>query len=174
MIDTRHNGDARYDTIYHSTPLSLTNAKDKNSKLLVRDQWVQAGLKKLERANLVFVDPDNGFEIASKQRHHKPGSKHTFYDEIKGFIDRNQTVVAIQFMNRNKGGIPALVSSINHNLKTKLTNDRNIDVLKCRAGTAILFFIIHAPQHSDLISNSIDTFLKGPTGSVFEHIDTFV
>jgi hypothetical protein len=157
------------DTIYHSVPLSLADAKGKERKLLVRDQWVQAGLKTLEPTDVVFVDPDNGFE-GSVQRHHKRGPKFTYYDEIKGFLDRNQTVVAIQFMGHQTGGVPALASAIKLDLKNKLNIDGNIHVLKNRAGKAILYFIIPAQRHLALISNSIDTFLHGPASSVFERV----
>ena len=157
------------DTIYHSLPLSLADAKGKDHKLLVRDQWVQTGLKALDPTDVVFVDPDNGFE-GSVKRHHKRGPKFTYYDEIKGFIDQNQTVVAIQFMGHQAGGVPALASAIKLNLKTKLKINRDIHVLKNRAGKAILYFIIPAPEHAALLSNCIDTFLDGPASSIFNRV----
>jgi hypothetical protein len=157
-------------TLYHSEPLSLADAKGKERKLQVRSLWVQAALKKLESADLVFVDPDNGFE-GSAPRHYKQGPKFTYYDEIKGFIERNQTVVAIQFMGHQAGGVPALVSAIKHDLRTKLSINGDIHVLRNSAGTSILYFIIPAEHHSVLISKSIGAFLDGPASSVFEWVN---
>jgi hypothetical protein len=158
------------DTLYHSEPLSLTSFKGKNNKLQERERWIETGLKTLDSADLVFVDPDNGFE-GSVQRHHKRGPKFTYYDEIKGFIDQNKTVVAIQFMGRQVGGVPALALAVKQKLKTNLRINGDIHILKNRAGKSILYFIIPAQRHSDLISNCLDKFLDSPASSIFEWVD---
>ena len=158
------------DTLYHSEQLSLASIKGKDNKLSERLKWVESGLSKLEPADLVFVDPDNGFQSLTK-RHHKRGPKFTYYDEIKSYINRNQTVVAIQFMGRQVGGVPALSARIKRDLKSKLRINEDIHILKNRAGKSILYFIIPSQQHSALISNSLDTFLDGPASRIFERVN---
>jgi hypothetical protein len=157
------------DTLYHSEPLSLTSFKGKINKLQERERWIETGLKTLDSADLVFVDPDNGFE-GKVQRHHKRGPKFTYYDEIKGYIERGQSVVAIQFMGRQVGGVPALALAVKQKLKIKLGINGDIHILKNRAGKSILYFIIPAQGHSALVSNSLDKFLEGSTSSVFEWV----
>jgi len=156
-------------TLYHSEPLSLVNFRGKINKTVERTRWVESGFRALEPVDIVFVDPDNGFETKIP-RHYKRGPKFTYYDEIKGYVGRNQTVVAIQFMGRQVGGVPALASSIRRKLKTKLSIGGDIHALKNRAGKSILYLIIPADYHSTLVSESLDNFLEGPASSIFQKV----
>ena len=65
-----------------------------------RRAWHQTALQRLAGAEIVFVDPDNGFEVKS----HGPGSKwrckYAAYDEVADYLARGQAVVAYQHRPR--------------------------------------------------------------------------
>lgn len=74
---------------------SGTTYFDQPVGLIDREAWQARALASLTDADLVFLDPDNGFEVKSATLRTRP--KYAMYDEIAPYLDRGQAVVAIQF-----------------------------------------------------------------------------
>lgn len=85
--------------VFHREPLP-TGAVPMALRAAVRDDWHLEALDALEAADIVFVDPDNGFEIASVGRKAKRRCKYATYAEISDYLDRGQAVVAYQHKPR--------------------------------------------------------------------------
>ena len=73
------------DTIYYDKPVAS----------LEREAWHRQGVASLEAANLVFLDPDNGFEVKSMSVRTQP--KYAFFAEVADYLAAGHVVVAIQF-----------------------------------------------------------------------------
>lgn len=157
------------DTIYYSAPLTLARYR-RNEKIKARSRWAMQGVSKLGDADLVFVDPDTGFEIKSTKRHHKKGPKYVFYDELMPYIDRQQSLVAIQFMGMQKGGVPALACQISERINRNLGYGGPILTVRFCAGSAILYFVLPAAGHEDILKSRLDRFLVDKGSKIFKSI----
>lgn len=71
----------------------------------MRRGWFEKGLKQVEEANLIFLDPDNGISLNEKKKCLKTGPKHVFLDEVRQFLDRGQSLVVYCHQDRRKGGL---------------------------------------------------------------------
>lgn len=60
-----------------------------------RGEWHTRGKETLEGCDLIFLDPDNGFEVPSMTRRSAP--KYALYTEAADYVRAGQSVVAIQF-----------------------------------------------------------------------------
>lgn len=60
-----------------------------------RHSWHANGLNALEGCDLVFLDPDNGFEVPSMTSRTAP--KYALYKEAADYVRRGKVVVGIQF-----------------------------------------------------------------------------
>lgn len=65
-----------------------------------RAAWHQRALVALADADVVFVDPDNGFEVKSRGPGSKWRCKYAAYAEVSGYLARGQAVVAYQHKPR--------------------------------------------------------------------------
>ena len=158
-------------TDFYSEPLSLACAPDKSAKLQAREKWVERGFNALREAELVFFDPDNGFEVASSKKHWKRGPKYVFYDELTRYVENHQTVIGIQFAGRSKGGVDQVVLEKKRCIKQQSNFNGDIKVIKSSAGSAILYFILIARDHTDRIAEPLRRFVNGPAHSIFQFVD---
>lgn len=95
-------------TIYYEKALTFSDLPSygksaKERRLKRRKRWLKGALDKTEGQDIVFLDPDNGLEVKSEKRHHKKGPKYVFYDEVAPFIDRGQSAIIYQHLNREPG-----------------------------------------------------------------------
>ncbi len=65
-----------------------------------RQEWHRDALAALEGADVVFVDPDNGFEVKSHGPRSKRRCKYAAYSEVADYLARGQAVVAYQHRPR--------------------------------------------------------------------------
>lgn len=65
-----------------------------------RDAWHHRALAALADTDLVFVDPDNGFEVKSRGPGSKWRCKYATYAEVSDYLARGQAVVAYQHKPR--------------------------------------------------------------------------
>ena len=53
-----------------------------------RRRWLDAGLRRIEGADIVFFDPDNGLEVPSRRRRSLKGPKYVYYDDLRSCWER--------------------------------------------------------------------------------------
>lgn len=103
----RRRGILPADTVYYEEPLSLSHLPKGNKEAMAmrlnhRTQWLEGALKATKDCDIIFVDPDNGLEVKSTPRHHDRGPKSTYYDELKPFWQRGQSLVIYQHKNMHE------------------------------------------------------------------------
>ena len=64
----------------------------KSDRIYHRAKWVDSAHKKTNGLDIVFIDPDNGLQVKSVKKHHKKGPKYAFFDELKEYVKRKQTL----------------------------------------------------------------------------------
>ena len=80
-----------------------------------RKAYFEIAQEQLRKCDLVFYDPDNGIEIATKQRGQKESSKYVYLDEISATYAGGQSVLIYQhfkMFEKHEVTIPRAVKMI--------------------------------------------------------------
>lgn len=103
-----------------------------------RDGWLRRSMETLAPASLVFMDPDNGFEVASMTRKTRP--KYSLFEEAAAYANNNQAVVGIQFARQCDPIKRA--AGIRDRLVEQHGERAMLPVIRGRVAPNILFFTI--------------------------------
>lgn len=122
-----------------------------------RENWVKEAFEETAGCDVIFVDPDNGLEVPSVKPHYKHGPKYVFFDELLGYLDRDQSLVIYQHLSRN-GNAKSQVKQRVSQIKKHLNCCAGITSLRFHRGTARVFFIIPSKKHKRIISERVDQF----------------
>lgn len=74
----------------------------RKKQFALRESWHSEGLRSLSKAELVFLDPDNGLAGTRTQRHSVRSSKYAFIEEVRDWLDAGKSVVLYQHQQRRK------------------------------------------------------------------------
>ena len=85
-------------TVFYDKAISFAGTAT-TQRLQRREEWLQAALAATAAADFVFLDPDNGFQVEAS-RTSRQGLKFCFYDEVRHFLHRRQSVVVYQHYAR--------------------------------------------------------------------------
>ena len=151
-------------TIYFEEPLwynefPLVNPEARRKRLNLRNNWVEAGLNKTINCDLIFVDPDNGLQVKSVERHHNKAPKYAYYEELLPIIQRGQSIVVYHHLCRN--------GSASKQIEERLAQIEEYYGIKdsyallYKRGTLRTFIIIPSEMHKELlIQRSIMTMIN--------------
>ena len=149
-------------TVYHDCvlpygdPVKLT----KDERLARRKRWLDRAIQKVRKSDVVFCDPDTGFEIKSVEKHYNKGGKYVFWDEAKHLYDsEKQTAIFYQHSRREKNHIKDMVSEIGNKLPG---GSHVIPITFEKARKDRTFFVIPSQKHDELITARIREMEKGP------------
>lgn len=78
--------------VYYSDPVPVNGRAD----------WHCRALDRLKNADLVFVDPDNGMLVKSVGKKSIKSVKYTFYEEVRDYIRRGQSVLIYNHRSRKQ------------------------------------------------------------------------
>ena len=156
-------------TKYHEKPLSFagihtSKAGMRSQRTRFRRNWLIQALQSTEGCDLVFLDPDNGFEV--KVASHEPrGPKYAFFDELVPFAERRQSLIVYHHIGRRGSAADQIKSKLDQiEERLGLTSF----ALLYHRGSARAFFLIPADRHRDTIESIVDNFLDSPWRRHFE------
>jgi len=89
------------DTIFYEAPLDYAQFRHAKDRQQARDRWSTGAFNDAREARIVFFDPDNGLGVKSHGPYTKLGAKYAFEAEIQPFLDRDQSIVVYQHLNRS-------------------------------------------------------------------------
>ncbi|HSR07722.1 MAG TPA: hypothetical protein VLM42_11265 [Bryobacteraceae bacterium] len=133
-------------TVFHSSPLSSRNAQDRTSRLTQRLVWNAQALDVLASADIIFLDPDNGFPGRSAKPASITGSKYVFPDELKPYLQREQSLVVYHHQTREKGGLATTLPLKFHMLRS--LGFEHAWAFIFRRVSVRVYFILPAPRHT--------------------------
>ena len=87
------------DTVFFREGLSFKEVprRERDGK---RHRWINAGLRRVKDAEVVFFDPDNGLEVPSRSSVGLMGSKYVYYNDLQLCWDRGQSLVIYHHIGR--------------------------------------------------------------------------
>ena len=94
--------------------------------------------------DLIFFDPDNGMEIASRPRGRKRSSKFLFWDELKAAAGRGYSVLVYQHFPREKRSV--YLKRMTKRMKAVSKKHKVYSL----ANPRVVFFLLVAREHKQL------------------------
>jgi hypothetical protein len=125
-----------------------------------RVSWHQRGMKVLSGADIVFLDPDNGFEVKSASKKKLP--KYALYDEAIDYHKQGKITVSIQFARQCCPERKA--RDIRKNLYERADYNAQLPVLRGRVAPNILFLFLAPPDNISMLSQTLIDFAAKSEG----------
>lgn len=162
-------------TAFYEQPLTYDGlpgigARAKEQRLMHRKKWLNGALECTKDCDIVFVDPDNGLQVSSYESHVKKGPKYTYYEELRPFLKRNQSIVIYQHSGRNGSAEEQITERLNQ-LSINLGITSEIFALLFRCGTSRAFFVIPSHEHKDVLAKRAGDLCKSVPWT--EHFQLF-
>lgn len=134
------------DIIYFEEPVSLAD----------RRAWHNRAISWLNGAQMVFLDPDNGFEVKSANQRTCP--KYSEYAEVSDYLKRGQAVVAIQFARQCDPIQRAC--EVRDRLIVLYGNTARLPVIRGRVAPNILFLTFAPIEFHTPLNQALSNFVE--------------
>lgn len=122
--------------------------------LAERQLWFVGALAALKGADLVFFDPDNGLEVASKRKGQINSSKYLYCDEVEVTYGAGHSILIYQHFPREERG--AFIIRIARILTDAVPN---ADVWVFRTAHVAFFLLAH-PNHTRELNAAAQTLAQ--------------
>lgn len=132
------------DTLYFEEPVPMKE----------RDFWHQRALLRFADADLVFLDPDNGFEVSSMEPQNS--LKYSFFQEAVDFLLMGKVVVGIQFA-RQCDPIERGITR-REQLQTLAGSGAMLPIIRGRVSPNILFLTLSPPDRVEQVRKTLFDF----------------
>lgn len=119
-----------------------------------RSAWHAAALEELGNSDLIFLDPDNGFEVASMTR--RTEAKYAFFSEARDYFERGQVVVGIQFARQCDPVVRA--AEVRDLLRQECSDAPLLPVVRGRVAPNILFVTVAPPRLAPSVAKALERF----------------
>ncbi|MES2119424.1 MAG: hypothetical protein V4513_02485 [Pseudomonadota bacterium] len=120
------------DTLYYGTPVPLDD----------RCAWLEESSIALDQSQLIFLDPDNGFEVKSMSRRTAP--KYALLSDPEVYLRARKTVIGIQFARQCDPVERAY--AIQEKLQHRYGRYASLPIIRGRVAPNILFFTLADPD----------------------------
>ena len=132
-----------------------------------RALWLRKAVTAARDHELVFLDPDNGIETASVQRHSPKSGKYAYWDELRAFWDQGHSLVVYHHLNRT-----ATVAQQAEVLRTKFA-ERFPDAalirhFLARRGSCRHFWIVGNQRHGRALESACKNISQTALSSCLE------
>ena len=156
-------------TAYYSEPLTFDRRESRDEKQTKRQDWLDRGLQAVAGSDLVFLDPDNGFESQRAKSHHLKGLKYVYYKDLYPHLEARQSLVVYHHFDRSKPHHDQIKDRLDV-LCARFGGDRGAFALRYRRGTARSYFVLPAPGRAGLLRSRARSLIDSEWGRC-EHFD---
>ena len=123
-----------------------------------RKAWHESAQNALKDSYMVFLDPDNGFEVKSMQTRTRP--KYTLFQEAVDFLRDDKVVITIQFASRSD--VVNYARKRRSELHEVSETKHCLPVIRGRAASPnILFFALAPANRIPQVKRALGNFAKG-------------
>ncbi len=124
-----------------------------------RREWHESARNALRDSPMVFLDPDNGFEVKSMTALTRP--KYTLFQEAIDFLRDDKVVITIQFAPRSEP-VVSYARKRRSELREVSETKYCLPVIRGRAASPnILFFVLAPANRIPLLKEALGNFSKG-------------
>jgi hypothetical protein len=158
-----------FDTFLSYDGMPITGSKNKLARLMRRRKWLLDATDSVENCDIIFLDPDNGFQVKSVKQHADRGVKYIFWDEVKQFSNEAKTLVIYHHLNRTMKSRDQIMAKLDE-FRNKLPRGETVIALLFKRGSHRVFFIVPSNIHRSLISTRLRNM---GTSNWAPHIELF-
>ena len=156
------------ETVYFDQPIAATAiGTDRRIRESYRREWLTKALSVTAHCDVVFFDPDNGFETPSVPIHSLKAGKYVYLDELNLFWERGQSLIVYHHLNRS-----ASVEQQTHILRKRLLAEFSDAVfvrsILFRRGSCRHFWILAQRDHAANLKSRVDAMLDSGWRGHFE------
>ncbi len=160
-------------TRFYEAVLTFNRPDDQGSftrkdRVARRKAWLYDALKLTDGSDVVFVDPDNGFEV-KVDPYQRRGPKYVFFDELLPYLERNQSLVIYHHIGRQGSAWDQIRERLTQ-IHSKL--GREAFALLYHRGSARAFFVVPAPRHRMNLISKAKMLMLSPWSRHFELFET--
>jgi hypothetical protein len=156
-------------TIFFDLPIMpFTQTRtDRAAREAHRAKWLSRALVVTVDCELVFFDPDNGIETRCVPRHVSKAGKYVFWDELKLFWNRGQSLVVYHHLNRS-ASIREQSEALKRKFADQFSDAGVILPLLFRRGSCRHFWIVGQAKHAAGLRSGVETMLRSGWSSHFK------
>ena len=149
------------DTLYHDQSLSYEPRETGDSRKHRREEWLNSALAATAKADVVFVDPDNGITETIEPLQ-KKGPKYVFMDDLRSFYcGRKQSLVIYHHLGRWDKA-ENQIRYFAERLQGCLGLSHLPWSLWYHRGTARAYFIVAQKRHRAVLEKRLNSFKDSP------------
>ncbi len=145
-------------TVYFEEPLDF--AGPPSERIAARKAWLDRALDATTACDILLLDPDNGLQCSIAKSDRKAG-KYVYFDEIAPMIERGQTVILYQHLDRTAKA-PVQIAKRAELLSETLSLSQSPAMLRHRSGSSRAYFFLTQPRHMDIVERTISVLTCGP------------
>ena len=140
---------------------------DKEKRRLSREEWIRKALISVSGCNVLFLDPDNGLQIASCSKIHQLKSgKFAYLGEIKELVEDKITATIYHHLNRH-GTHEEQIRTRVAELRKSINPSGKIFAVRFRPYNPRAFFIITVKTEENRIARKLNDFLNNSSHAEF-------
>jgi hypothetical protein len=145
-------------TVFYAKPLSVQGLP-RSKRTEVRRDWRGEALSRTAKADIVFLDPDNGFAGKSIKQQTARSNKYVFLCEVQAFLERGQSLVVYHHQTRRRGGLELEIAHWRSELNQIGVSDSHAIVF-CK-GSVRTYFVLPADRHRAVLLQRVAEFTSG-------------
>jgi hypothetical protein len=165
VSSVREEGILPADAIFYEAPLDYAKFRPGDERRRAREEWSSGAFNNAREARLVFFDPDKGLEVKSQGPYTKLGAEYAFEAEIQPFLERDQSIVVYQHMNRS-GSLDDQARKGIARLRT-LAKGRKGWAISFHSYSVRIYLVLPSTRHALILQERIRKFEGGPCKSIF-------
>jgi hypothetical protein len=157
------------DTISFELPIALPKASqaDPAARQAHRAKWISMALSATATCDLVFFDPDNGFEIPSVLKRGSKAGKYIYFDELDSFWERDQSLIIYHHLNRSSS-VEEQTQALRRRILAKFSDAALVRCLLFRRGSCRHFWILAKATHAARLKSGLQMMLRSGWDRYFE------
>lgn len=158
-------------TVYYDEQLSYDGVKANSpmgraERLRVREKWIGNAIEEVSGCDAVFLDPDNGLETPSVDKHKSKAPKYVFYNEVERFLSNTETVIIYHHLSRT-GNHLSQISNRAQILKEISGDSNDVISLRFKPYSPRAYFIITCES---AVKQKVKEFLSSKWKDCFQLI----
>jgi hypothetical protein len=128
-------------------------------RLVHRSIWLEDCLARTEASELIFVDPDNGIEVASVPKHHVKAGKYIYWDELALFWRRGHALLIYHHLNRTMP-TAAQVEQMTKRLRAELSGAIVMPLVFHRGSCRVFWLVFRRSALGHELKLRVNSFLS--------------
>lgn len=151
-------------TLFYSKPIPFSGASAEERTAL-RQAWFRESQSKLDQAEIIFLDPDNGIQLNRRKKGESNAVKYVFTDEIEAYFRSGKSLIIYNHRDRRPRQEYNRKILINQKL---VSHPNDLQVIRFKRASVRDFIFLIQERHRDLLDRTISSLTSSPFDFLFD------